>query len=309
MRRRAGVAGFLVAALTLVACGGGEPLTDATQTTAAASRDSCSSSPESPFSGLSAVTPEGVVHVWVRPGADGRIEFAGVGDDPAKPPTEGDGSFVESVAVAPSTCAVFIALCCEPVSGLTKWYPTPGSDPIDLYGRLPAVSPDGERVALVGYDTVTVRSVADPTVEGASIGLPVDGSSVVLDMMWLDGDRLVILVNTGGSLLLHEAVISEGTIRPGVALGAGVEPVSALLVGLIDGTFRVSERSEAAFLIESFDPSTLESLGSEPVDPASPFVRRAGNRTVSITRDSTLIAHADGQIDPTPLGSGYWWAG
>ncbi|MFM7263581.1 MAG: hypothetical protein ACKO1X_07530 [Acidimicrobiales bacterium] len=195
------------------------------------------------------------------------------------------------------------------MSGLTKWYSSPGSDPVDLYGRLPAMSPDGERVALVGYDTVTVRSVADPTVESASIGLPGDGSSVVLDMMWLDGDRLAIVVNTGGSLFLHEAVISEGTMRPGIVLGAGMQPVSALLVGLIDGALRVSERSEAAFLVESFDPSTLESLGSVPADPASPFVRRAGNRTVSITRDGTLIAHADGQIDPTPLGSGYWWAG
>ena len=309
MRRIAGLA-----LLLLAACGtdgdmsaGDTSTSSPAETTPVAA--SCAPSVESPFNGISAVTDDGDVRVWVRPGPDGWIEFPDLGDDPDAPPTEGDGSYVESVAVVPSTCGVFVALCCEPVIGLTKWFETPDAAPVDLYGRLPAVSPDGTRVALVGLDTVAVRSVEDPAGAGTDIGLPGAGSGLVLDMMWIDGDRLALIMNVSGEVRLHVAVASEGTLRPGVPLAAGSTGVSAVLRGVIEGNVVVSERTEETFIVESFDAASFGSTGTVPGDPDAPFVRRVGARTVTIARDGSLGAHADGQIDPTPLGDGYWWAG
>lgn len=307
MRRLAGVT-----LLFLAACGGG-PSTPGGESVAPAPASAggpCAATSDDPFGGLAAVKDDGSVTVFRRRGDSDRFEIGRLGDDPRNPPTQGDGSFVETVAVVPSaSCGVFVALCCEPASGLTKWFATPGAEPVDLYGRLPAVSPDGMRVALAGYDVLSVTSTADPLAEGSTIGLPGAGSGVVLDMMWLDNDRLVLLVNSDGDVLLHEAVVSEGTMRPGRKLAAGPTGVSALLVGLVDGKLLVNERAGSALVTESFDPATLESVGSKPGDPAWPYVRRSGKRTAAISREGVLSAWTDGDADPTRLGAGYWWAG
>lgn len=308
MRRPAGAALLVL----LAACGSGPSTPGADQQDTAVSREPgpCAPTPGYPFGGLAGVKKDGSVTVFRRGGALDHFVIAPVGDDPENPPTEGDGSFVESVAVVPTeSCGVFVALCCEPVSGLTKWFATPDAEPVDLYGRLPVVSPDGMRVALAGYDELSVRSTADPVAEGATIGLPGAGSGVVLDMMWLDNDRLVLLVNTEGEVLLHEAVVSEGTMRPGRKLAVGSTDVSALLIGLVDGKLLVNERSGPTFVTESFDPLTLESAGSVPGDPTWPYVRRSGERTVAISREGTLSAWMDGDVDLTSLGPDYWWAG
>ena len=270
---------------------------------------SCVPSTTAPLNGLSAVTTGGDVHVWTRPGADGYVEFVGLGDNPDSPPTEGDGSFVESAAVVPSTCAVFVALCCEPVSGLTKWYAAPGAEPVDIFGRLPAVSPDGVRVAFAGYDRIAVASVDDPTEADTEIALPVDGLAAVLDMVWLDGDRLALLINNGGSVRLHEAVVSEGTLRPGKPLATGTDGTSALLHGVSDGKLLVNERTQSGSLVESFDVASLDSSGTVAGDPATPFSRMNGSRIVTISRDGTVSAWTGGDVGPIRLGSGYWWAG
>ena len=308
MRRPTGAALLVL----LAACGAGPSTPGADQQDTVVSREPgpCAPTPGYPFGGLAGVKKDGSVTVFRRGGALDHFVIAPVGDDPENPPTEGDGSFVESVAVVPTeSCGVFVALCCEPVSGLTKWFATPDTEPVDLYGRLPVVSPDGMRVALAGYDELSVRSTADPVTEGATIGLPGAGSGVVLDMMWLDNDRLVLLVNTEGKVLLHEAVVSEGTMRPGRKLAVGSTDVSALFIGLVDGKLLVNERSGPTFVTESFDPLTLESAGSVPGDPTWPYVRRSGSRTVVISREGTLSAWMEGDKDPTMLGSDYWWAG
>ena len=308
MRRLAGVALLVV----LAACGNGRSTSaiDPQDTSVALEPGPCAPTPDFPFGGLAGVKKDGSVTVFRRGGAFNQFTVPSLGDDPANPPTEGDGSFVETVAVVPTeSCGFFVALCCEPVSGLTKWFATPDSEPVDLYGRLPAVSPDGTRVALAGYDVLTVRPLVDPTVEGTTVGLPGGGSAVVLDLMWLDNDRVALLVNTAGEILLHEAVVSEGTMRPGRRLAAGSSGVSALLIGLQDGRLLVNERSESALLTESFDPTTLESLASEPGDPEGPYLRRSGSRTVMISREGILSAWVEGDEDPTRQGSDYWWAG
>ena len=298
-----------LAVLFLVPACGGANANGKTSAPTVASAGSCAPGASAPFNGLAAVTTGGDVHVWTRPGADGYVEFAGLGDDPDSPPTEGDGSFVETAAVVPSTCAVFVALCCEPVSGLTKWFPSPDAEPVDIFGRLPAVSPDGSRVAFAGYDRIAVASVDDPTATDIEISLPVDGLAAVLDMVWLDGDRLALLVNTDGSVRLHQVVVSEGTLHPGKPLATGADGIGALLHGVSDGKLLVNERTETEHIVESFDAASLESLGTRTGDAAGAFTRRNGSRTVMISGNGALAAWNDGDDDPTMLGSGYWWAG
>lgn len=298
-----------LALVLLVSACGGETADGALTSSTEVHRGSCTPTASAPFNGIAAVTTGGDVHVWTRPGAEGYVEFAGLGDDPDSPPTEGDGSFVETAAVVPSTCAVFVALCCEPVSGLTKWFASPAAEPVDIFGRLPAVSPDGSRVALAGYDRLMVASVDDPTEPDIEIALPADGLAAVLDMVWVDGDRLALLINTDGSVRLHEAVLSEGTLRPGKKLAAGADGTSALLHGVLDGKLIVNERTGSESIVESFDAMSMESLGTGSGSDLAAFTRRNGRRNVMISREGALSAWVDGDVDPTAVGSAYWWAG
>lgn len=297
----------LVAVLVLASCGSSEVVL--TPTTAATGSPVCDPTVASALNGVSAVTRNGTVRVWTGVGTADFVEFVGLGDEPDNRSTEGDSTFVESVAVVPETCAVFVGLCCEPVSGLTKWFSSPDAEPVSVFGRLPAVSPDGDRVALVGHDRVSVVSVDDPSGEGTEIALPADGLSVALDMMWLDGDRIALLVNKSGTLRLQEIVISEGTLRPGTELAIGSGIASALLVGVRGGELLVAERNEAEAITETFDAETFESLGTEPASTGLPYARRAGDRTMYVSDDGVLLMMGDGDVDPTTVGPGYSWAG
>lgn len=270
---------------------------------------SCAPTPEAPLAGLVAVTSEAHVHVWNRPGAAGFVDLGMLGSSLTDQPTEGEGAFVESAAVVPATCGVFVGLCCEPVSGLTKWFKSPDVAPVDIFGRLPAVSPDGARVALVGYGILEVRSVEDPTSEGTTIKVPGDGSAPVLDLMWLDGDRLVLLVSSGTSVPeLHVATVSEGTMsQPFGFLGIESDVEGVLLSGVDGGTLEVQVRSSSGIRVIALDTTTLEVTGEGKSLPG--FVRRNGDRTVLVSPNGNLSAYTEGDVDPTPVGDGYLWAG
>ncbi|HRE03913.1 MAG TPA: hypothetical protein PLV68_21635, partial [Ilumatobacteraceae bacterium] len=86
------------------------------------------------------------------------------GPDPDDPgPTEGESSYVASVAVQPGGATVYVGLCCEPVVGtiFSVTPPTPGSwESPWWYGSALAISPDGLWFARVTYDQITVSDAA-----------------------------------------------------------------------------------------------------------------------------------------------------
>lgn len=307
---------WCIAVALLSACGAQASTIEQPRTTIAvvASR-SCGASPDTSLSGVAAVTDGGVVRVWSTEGLGEFFELPVVGDDPKSPPTEGDGTYVESVAVVPGTCAVFVGLCCEPASGLTKWFATPETEPVSLFGRLPAVSPDGARIALVGYGQLLVTSVDTPDEEGLTIALPASDGFTVVDMVWLDSDRLVLLVEGERGTQLQTVVVSEGAFRQRVLVDAksdwsttGVTGVA--LIGISRGDLLLGSISGGVNVIDRRDAATLESVGREkPFYTTYRWIRRVKSHTVFISSEGFLSAMKDGDEDPTPIGTKYFWAG
>lgn len=311
MRRRVS----FIAVVLLSACGANANTGKLSMTTmAGVVSQSCDGSSSTSLSGVAAVTDGGLVRVWSTTGFGDFFDLPAVGDDPMSPPTQGDGTFVESVAVVAGTCIVFVGMCCEPASGLTKWFKTPEAEPINLFGHLPSVSPDGARIAIVGYEQLIVTSVDAADDAGITIALPASDSFTVLDMVWLDGDRLALLVEGDKGAELRMAVVSQKTLRPSVSINpefgrSTTEVADISLIGMSDGDLLLGSVSDGITVVDRRDAETLESVGQESFSSTYRWMRRANGHTVFISSDGFLSMMKDGDADPSAIGAKYWWAG
>lgn len=275
---------------------------------------SCDDLSETSLSGVAAVTDGGLVRVWSTAGFHEFFDLPAVGDDPMNPPTQGDGSFVESVAVVAGTCIVFVGMCCEPAIGLTKWFKTPGTQPINLVGHLPSVSPDGTRIALVGNEQLIVTPVESPDSEGITIDLSASDSSTVVDIVWLDGDRLALLVEDDEGARLRMVVVSKKMLGPSVSInpesGRSTTEVSGIsLIGVSDGDLLLGSVVDGVNVVDRRSAETLASVGQEKYSYGSQWMRRTNGHTVFISADGFLSILKDGDDDPSPIGVKYTWAG
>lgn len=275
---------------------------------------SCDGLSDTSLSGVAAVTDGGLVRVWSTAGFSEFFDLPAVGDDPMSPPTQGDGSFVESVAVVAGTCSVFVGMCCEPAIGLTKWFKTPDTQPINLFGHLPSVSPDGARIAIVGYEQLIVTSVDAADDAGITIALPASDSFTVLDMVWLDGDRLALLVEGDKGAELRMAVVSQKTLRPSVSIDpesgrstTGEAGIS--LIGVSDGDLLLGSVVGGVNVVDHRSAETLASVGLEKYSYGYQWMRRTNGHTVFISASGFLSMMRDGDVDPSPIGAKYSWAG
>jgi hypothetical protein len=275
----------------------------------------CAPSAENPTLGLSAITDEYRVRVWDDPTSTDARDLEQIADNPSSNNSEYDLTVVESVAVSAKDCTIFVGACCEPVSGITFYEGENKGEWLQLIGHLPTVSPDGEQLALVGYEELTISSVANPDKVLTTIALPKADVATIYRAQWINNDDVALSGFTNDGAYLWIASQSTKSLREGVQISGTIDDAAhgMSLVGLIgvDENNNVVTQNIAAEQQTVVEYRYPDSLAISSSDTLSGFVRSyvmRGERSVMVSDNGALTTWF-GNGNPLSLAGKYNWAG
>ena len=307
-------AALFVATMLLAACSSSTTAPSTTTTEPPLPTGRCSSTTANPTLGLAAITDQFLVEAWTDPDSTEPVRFARIGDDPFDAGMEGDMTVVETVAVSIENCKVFVGACCEPVSGITYHGGETTGQWEMVMGRLPAISPEGDRLALVAYEQLVVSSVDAPDEAEAVIPIPTPETVNFLDARWITVDQVALFGASADGVKLWIVTISDGTLSDPLTVTNEVNWTSPELsqvgfVGVDDnGNLAVRRPGNNGSVVEyrypdSFELRTSTSLGTQVLS-----YRIDLNRSAMVTANGALSVWV-GNDDPRQVGGGYVWAG
>jgi hypothetical protein len=275
----------------------------------------CAPSAENPTLGLSAITDEYRVRVWDDPTSTDARDLEQIADNPSSNNSEYDLTVVESVAVSAKDCTIFVGACCEPVSGITFYEGENKGEWLQLIGHLPTVSPDGEQLALVGYEELTISSVANPDKVLTTIALPKADVATIYRAQWINKDDVALSGFTNDGAYLWIASRSTKSLREGVQISDTIDDAAhgMSLVGLIgvDENNNIVTQDIAAEQQTVVEYRYPDSLAISSSDTLSGFVRSyvmRGERSVMVSDNGALTTWF-GNGNPMSLAGKYNWAG
>ena len=312
MPLRLRLAAPVAAACILASCGGGS---SATVSTDPVPQGKCRPTADNPTLGLAAINRDYRVVVWDDPASPTPRVLEQLGDDPYSESYGGDMTVVESVAVSPLTCAVFVGACCEPVSGITYHDGNGDGEWETLTGHLPAISPDGELLSLVGYEELVVSSVRTPDKAIATFDLPSASTATMYRSQWINGDEIAVSGFTAEGAFVWVARISDGTLREGFRITPDVGWQSDRMwkVGLIgvDESSNVVTQTLGAgpnAVIEYRYPESFEVHKTDDAPEGSMSYVMRGGRSSMVSENGALTVWF-GNGDPRVVDGVYVWAG
>jgi hypothetical protein len=307
---RRSVAGVL-AVVALTACGSES---SSTSEEIDAPVGKCSPTADNPTLGMAAINRDYRVVVWNNPSSKSPITLEQIGDDPFSENTGADLTVVETVAVSPTTCEVFIGACCEPVSGITFFDKEGDGAWETLMGRLPDISPDGELLARVAYEELLISSVANPEETKMTIDLPKADVATFHRAQWINSDDVALSGFTNDGAYLWIVSMSTRSVREQVLISDKIDGAAhgTSLVGLIgvDESGNVVTQNigpEQQTVIEYRYP---ESFAVSSTDSLSGFVRSyvmRGKRSVMVS-DNGAFTTWFGNGDPQTVEGQFVWA-
>lgn len=275
----------------------------------------CAATIEKPTMGLSAITEKYRVRVWDDPASTRPRELDQIGDDPFAETSGNDLTVVESVAVSPKDCTVFVGACCEPVSGITFYEGKKKGEWLQLMGHLPAISPDGELLALVAYEELLISSVTAPEKTSTTIALPKADEATMYKTAWINGDQVAISGFTAQGAYVWIATVSEGTLRTGELITDTVNWESedlwrVGLAGADENENLVTRRNstDEKDILDFRYADAFESHSTIEIPRGTASYVMNGQRSAMVTENGVLSVWA-GNGDPVQLGAGYVWAG
>lgn len=291
----------------------------ASEETVAEFAGKCAPTAKNPALGLAAVTDDYRVHVWTNPESTKPVVLEQLGDVPSESNDGFDLSLVETAAISPKDCGVFVGACCEPVSGITYYRGAKKGEWLQLYGRLPSVSPDGELLAIAGYENLTISSTAKPSVVNTTIELPPADEVWVERVQWMNGDEVAITGAKKDGIYVWIARVSDGTLREAFRITKdihqGTGAISAVgIVGtdemgnILTQNVTVGENGVGKKFLEyryldSFQTFTTTALPDDVIN-----YRMNLGRT-SIVLNNRALSIWFGNANPLQLGAGYLRAG
>ena len=222
-----------------------------------------------------------------RAGDDGPERDGTDPDDP--PPTEGDVTTVNGVAVLDDLSLAFISDCCEPVPG-TMFRTVPpaaasyGSGSIG-FGNAPSLSPDQTRLVRPVYDQLVVSDLDLNGIATISVDL---GTTSVYEAIFLDADTVVALTfgPAGAGLTTYDIAGSALVPVTSVTVPALLSAVTPTLAGNGDGVFYLA--GLAPNTLSAFSATTLANTPSSditlPAQPLSAWVHAGEVRWVGEVR-------------------------
>lgn len=275
----------------------------------------CAPSEENPTLGLAAITDNYRVRVWDDPATTASRELEQIGDDPYSNNTGYDLTVVESVAISSKDCKIFVGACCEPVSGITFYEGENKGEWLQLTGHLPTVSPDGELLALVGYEELTISSVEAPDKVSTTIALPKADVATIYRAQWISNDDVALSGFTSDGAYLWIASQSTKSLGEGVQISSTIDDAAhgLSLVGLIgvDENNNVVTQNIAAEQQTVVEYRYPDSLAISSSDMLSGFMRSyvmRGERSVMVSDNGALTTWF-GNGNPLSLTGKYNWAG
>lgn len=275
----------------------------------------CAPSEEIPTLGLAAITDKYRVRVWDDATTTESRDLEQIADDPYANTTGYDLTVVESVALSTKNCKIFVGACCEPVSGITFYEGENKGEWLQLTGHLPAISPNGGLLALVGYEELTVSSVDTPDKVSTTIGLPKADVATMYQTTWLNDDQVAVSGFTSKGAFVWIATISDRTLRPAQLITTDVTWQSENLwrVGLVG----VDERdnlvtriigTEENDILQFRDPESFETLSTSNISDTTVTYTINGNRRATVDKEG-LLSVWWGTSSSLPIGNDYNWAG
>lgn len=275
----------------------------------------CAPSEENPTLGLAAITDNYRVRVWDDPATTASRELEQIGDDPYSNNTGYDLTVVESVAISSKDCKIFVGACCEPVSGITFYEGENKGEWLQLTGHLPTVSPDGELLALVGYEELTISSVEAPDKVSTTIALPKADVATIYRAQWISNDDVALSGFTSDGAYIWIASQSTQSLGEGVQISSTIDDAAhgLSLVGLIgvDENNNVVTQNIAAEQQTVVEYRYPDSLAISSSDMLSGFMRSyvmRGERSVMVSDNGALTTWF-GNGNPLSLAGKYNWAG
>ena len=275
----------------------------------------CVPSEKNPTLGLVAITDKYRVRVWDDPTTTTSRELEQIADDPYSNNMGYDLTVVESVALSTKDCKIFVGACCEPVSGITFYEGENKGEWLQLIGHLPAISPDGERLALIGYEELTVAPVDFPDKVSTTIGLPKADVATMYQTAWLNGDQIAVSGFTSKGAFVWIASISEGTLSPAQLVTADVNWQSENLrrVGLVgvDENKNLVTRvigTDGDDILQFRNPESFETRLTSNVSDTTVTHTINGARRATIDREGVLSVWW-GTGSPIQIGDDYNWVG
>lgn len=305
---------LLVAVLLLLAGCSSSASTPTTTTEPALPVGKCSPTPENPALGLAAITDTALVRVWLDPTSSEPLELARIGDDPFAEDFGGDLTVVESAAVSIKDCKVFVGACCEPVSGITFHGGEETGEWGMLMGRLPTISPDGGRLALVSYEQLVVSSVDAPEETEAVIPIPTPETVNYLDARWINIDQVALFGATPEGVKLWIVTVGDQTVSEPMTVTDTIDWMSPELskVGLVgiddNGNIALRRPGADGAVVDYRYPSSFEVRTSTPLR-AEVFSYRIDLARSAMVTDTGALSVWVGNGNPVQLGGGYVWAG
>jgi hypothetical protein len=304
---------FILCALVwLPSCSNGN---DATVEKKVVINGQCVPSEKNPTLGLAAITDKYRVRVWDDASTTESRDLEQIADDPYANNTGYDLTVVESVVVSPKNCQIFVGACCEPVSGITFYEGENKGEWLQLTGHLPAISPNGGLLALVGYEELTVSSVDTPDKVSATIGLPKADVATMYQTAWLNDDQVAVSGFTSKGAFVWIATISERTIRPAQLITADVNWQSENLwrVGLVgvDENKNLVTRvigTDGNDILQFWDAESFETRSTSNISDTTVTYIINGSRRTSVDKEGVLNVWW-GTGSPLPVGDDYSWAG
>ena len=229
---------------------------------------STTSTPPTTATAVSPLLPRPVVAVLgngdaVYIGSDGVATLLYDGADPRDEPLEGDLSVADSVIATPAG-RMFVSTCCEPVSG--TWFESGGAPDDVAFGHGLALSPDGQRIASVGPQGITVTDLDRNVLASADLSA-VTPYRQPENVMWLDDDTLAIIEfrgsDVGNELRLYtvDATLTDVAAAEGVVIGTDIDATWPQFGGLADDGSILVHRGErggdVSDRLEAYDVATL----------------------------------------------------
>ena len=285
-----------------------------TTTTTVAPRGKCAASPTNPTLGLAAITDSFLVRAWVDPASKDFVEFARIGDDPLDETQRGDLAVVESATVSVATCEVFVGTCCEPVSGITYYGGQVNGQWQMLMGRLPTVSPDGKKLAVVALEQLIVTPVSTPEETEAVVLIPSGETTRFIDAHWLNNEEVGLFGANAFGVFLWVVDLVERVVAEPVLI---TQDVSAFSENINTVRFvGVDDDENLAFRLPGATGDVIQYRNGIVFDIRNTTTLRTNVFSYRIDRERSAMVTDTGALsvwvgtgNPSQVGAGYLWAG
>jgi hypothetical protein len=199
--------------------------------------------------------------VLVEPDGTTTLIYDGVDpDDPL--PSEGDVVTVNGVTALPDRSQAFVSVCCEPIPGSIVRWPSASDNPNEFfaYGNAAVLSPDGESLAAVVVESISLVGLADD--DYATLAIDATEASPI-ELAFTNNGSLAVLVSgpDRASIVFLDRSGDTFAVRATVELDSASSPTTTRysLAGLSEDTLFVLDAE--AGVLQTYDWFAGERVG------------------------------------------------